>query len=308
MVLTNKYQKMSILRKMIQLSPNVIFILFLIFVSGIHTAQGQNTEEEQGQGKDEKDTRPVRSTFESTLLIDNQSVMVSGAKTFQSDIQHRFGIVKNGYDDLIGLYAPSNIRLGFGYTPIEKLAVGFGLTKNNLLWDFSAKYAIVQQARKGGMPLSITAYANAAIDTRKKENFLNSSDRLSYFYQVIIARKVNRLLSVQIAPNLSHFNAITEGMQNDHFGISFAGRMRLGETKNSSVIFEIDQPLTAHSTNNPNPNLSLGYEVSTSGHAFQIFVGNYNKIINQYNNVNNQNDFRDSEFLIGFNITRLWGF
>lgn len=32
---------------------------------------------------------------------------------------HRFGSVKNGYKDFFGLFAPSNIRLGFSYVPIK---------------------------------------------------------------------------------------------------------------------------------------------------------------------------------------------
>ena len=48
--------------------------------------------------------------------------------------------------------------------------------------------------------------------------------------------------------------------------------------------------------------------MTTSSHAFQVFMGNYNAIVPQYNNKFNQNDFRDWQFVIGFNITRLWNF
>lgn len=61
----------------------------------------------------EKDKRPVRSPFESALLIDNQSVVVPIKGTFEFDMQHRFGTVGNGISDIYGLYAPSaNIHLG----------------------------------------------------------------------------------------------------------------------------------------------------------------------------------------------------
>lgn len=58
---------------------------------------------------------------------------------------HRFGSVKNGYKDFFGLFAPSNIRLGFSYVPIKNLNIGFGFTKENLLWDVRAKYALIAQ-------------------------------------------------------------------------------------------------------------------------------------------------------------------
>ena len=102
----------------------------------------------QDEGEPEKDTRPVRNTFESNWLIDNQTVMVPIKGTFEMDIQHRFGTMNNGYDDFWGFYAPSNIRIGFDYVPIEKLQIGFGFTKERKMWDFNAKYALLQQGRK----------------------------------------------------------------------------------------------------------------------------------------------------------------
>jgi Membrane bound beta barrel domain (DUF5777) len=266
-------------------------------------------EEEDG-----KDLRPVRNLFESIWLIDNQTAFVPIKGTFEMDIQHRFGNVKNGYDDLWGLYAPSNIRLGFNYTPIDKLMVGFGFTKQNLTWDFNAKYAILQQARKGGSPVSVSYFVNVAIDTRDEANFRNSTDRYSFFHQLLIARKVTDNLSLQVAPSISHFNAVEgyintdkeiEGlMSNDHIAVSFSGRYKVGPWVN--IIANYDQPVTEHKTDNPNPNISFGVEFTSSSHTFQIFAGNYNSIIPQLNNVYNSNNYEDGEFLIGFNITRLW--
>jgi hypothetical protein len=240
--------------------------------------------------------------------------MVPVKGTFEFAIQHRFGTIENGYEDFWGIYAPSNIRLGFSYTPVEKLLVGFGFTKENITWDFDAKYAILQQARKGGSPVSLTYFGNVAIDTRNKENFVNSSDRFSYFNQLILARKISDDLSIQVAPSWTHFNAvpgyvdedddIQSTMENDHIAISVAGRYKV--TSTLAIIANYDQPITQHYANNPNPNVSFGVEIGTSSHTFQIFMGNYKSIVPQRNNMFNTNNYQDGEFLIGFNITRLW--
>jgi hypothetical protein len=74
------------------------------------------------------------------------------------------------------------------------------------------------------------------------------------------------------------------------------------------LIANYDQPLTQHPMNNPNPNLSLGLDFKTSGHEFQLFAGNYGFILPQNNNMYNQNDYTKGQFLIGFNISRLWNF
>jgi hypothetical protein len=56
------------------------------------------------------------------------------------------------------------------------------------------------------------------------------------------------------------------------------------------------------------PGLSVGWEIATSGHAFQFFASTFQGIIPQENIMFNGNDFMKGHFLIGFNITRLWNF
>lgn len=288
----------------------VLFGMVFFFASSSLMAQDENQE---GQATAPK---PVKNTFESTWLIDNQSVMVPIKGTMQMDIMHRFGTVNNGYDDFFGIYAPSNIRIGMSYAPIENLNVGFGFTKFNMAWDFNAKYALLKQMREKGSPVSITYFGNVAWVTRQDIEVANGTDRLSYFHQLIIARKINEKLSVQVAPSISHFNSVkgfvnSEGqlqgeMENDHIAISFSGRYKV--TPGTVILLNYDQPITEHTTNNPEPNIAVGVEFNTSAHAFQLFVSNYSYIIPQYNNMLNQNDYRDMQFLIGFNITRLWNF
>ena len=111
--------------------------------------------------------KPVKNTFESIWIIDNQTVMVPNKGSFEMDIMHRFGTVKNGYDDFWGFFAPSNIRLGVDYAPINNLNLGIGITKNHMLWDGSAKYALLRQT-KGLYPVSVTYYGDMAYDTQKR--------------------------------------------------------------------------------------------------------------------------------------------
>lgn len=263
-----------------------LILIGVVLMSSSSTILAQDEIEEQAV-QISNDRKPIKNMFESIWLIDNQTVLVPIKGTFEFDIQHRFGVVKNGFDDLFGLYAPSNIRLGFGYVLIDKLMLGFGLTKENLTWDFNAKYAILRQSRSGHIPVSVTYYVNAAIDGRKRENFVHNTDRFSYFHQVMIARKITEKLSVQSSINLSHYNAveayrtpeneIKPKMNNDHVSFSLLGRFKI--TEGMAVIANYDQPLSKHLTNNPNPNVAFGIEIATSSHAFQIFLGNYYSLI-----------------------------
>lgn len=292
----------------------LVIFLCLIF-SNIVNAQDEAKE---------KDLRPVKNTFESTWMIDNQSVVVPYKGTFQFDILHRFGTVNKGYDDFWGLYANSNIRLGFHYVPVDRLMLGFGLTKTNITWDINAKYAILRQARMGGSPVSLSYFGNMAFDTRAQEvgQFVNKTDRYSYFHQLILARKFSDIFSVQVAGSVSHFNAVeayktpdnkVEGLyKNDHYAIAISTKYKAHDWIN--VIVNYDQPLTKHNVKevDPFPGFSAGLELTSSSHQFQIFIGNYGSIIPQRNNVFNQNQFvfdkQSGGILFGFNMIRMWNF
>ena len=89
-----------------------LFTIFFIIGSLItsQVALAQEEEEEEKTEQPEKDKRPVRAPFESSILIDNQTIIVPSKGTLEFDIQHRFGTVDNGLSDLYGFWAPSNIR------------------------------------------------------------------------------------------------------------------------------------------------------------------------------------------------------
>jgi hypothetical protein len=339
-----------------------VLTLCLFLLNGSLQAQDSTVVAEETTAATK--VKPVKNTFQSVWIADNQTVMVPVKGTLEMDIMHRFGTWNKGYDDFWGFFAPSNIRLGVSYSPINKLNVGIGFTKTTAavipagttssvsgpLWDGSLKYSIITQT-KGKYPVSVSYYVNAAYNTKKDEGhdiYRYSSDRLSYFHQLLIARKVTEKLSVQVAPSLSHHNVvngyftklndstlkINRSMEFEHFAVAFSIRYKL--TNVTSVMVNYDQPITKHATNNPNPSLSVGIEFNTSSHSFQLFFTNYYYLVPQINNLYNTNSpfkyddptkthplrysddpstpddesvgVKGGRFLIGFNITRLWNY
>ncbi len=302
---------MKILSKINPVRNRLMMITGCILLAAGSYAQDAEKPEEAPAAK----KTYVNGTFASNLIIDNQTVMVPVKKTFEFTIQHRFGIVNNGYADMYGIFAPANIRLGWNYTPIQNLQFGIGACKDKMQWDGNVKYAFLRQSAKGGSPVSITYYGDMAISTiPKKGNFVNDADRISYFSQIIIARKITKKFSAQVSPSLSYFNNIagymaSDGtiqprMNNAHLAIAFMGRYKL--TEGMSFMLNYDQPLTQHTTDNPHPNVSFGLEMNTIAHTFQMFFGSYQGIIPQQNNVFNQNDISKGQFMFGFNISRRW--
>ncbi len=297
---------------------SMLSITFLLLLSGVASQIFAQDSTEVAQPAAKKKLY-AKNTFAGNFIIDNQTVMVPIKGSLEADINHRFGTMDHGYEDFFGIFAGANIRLGTSYVPIENLQVGIGINNFNLQVDLNAKYAIMKQARDKGFPVSITYFGNVAIDTRAENSsipIVTFSDRLSYFNEILIARKFCSYFSGQVGFSYTHFNNV-EGyydeqgnikptLNNDHFAFSASGKFQI--TPKTAILVNYDQPLTQHPMNNPHPNLSLGFEFQTSGHAFQIFAGNYGYTIPQDNALYNQNDYTKGQFLIGFNISRLWNF
>ena len=256
-----------------------------------------------------KEQKPVRTPFNSAVLVDNQTYVVMPKGQFEFMIQHRFGTLKSESFDLFGLYAPSNIRLGLTYGLAKNLQVGIGTTKNNMLQDLNWKYKILTQTRSNSMPFALTYYGNVQYDAREKSNFgvdslYKGTHRLAFFNELILGRKFSSKLTMQVSLRYAHYNQIDSvafpKLEHSNFGLGVGGRFRF--SPQGSVVFEYDQPLTTPDI--IKPNIAVGFEIATSSHSFQIFITRYNGISPQKNMMFNTNQ----DFLLGFNITRNWNF
>ncbi|MEN8225502.1 MAG: DUF5777 family beta-barrel protein [Bacteroidota bacterium] len=284
-----------------------ILLLLLFFMPALISAQ----EAEPVKTK----SKPVREPFACPTVIDQQTVYIPTAKTLEFVIEHRFDKIEN-ISNLFGIYGSSNIRLGVNYSITNKLSVGFGTTKFRKLQDLRIKYNILEQTRDDKIPVAVTAYGNMGIDARNESYFgldYTFTNRLSYFTELIVARKFTDWLSIQFSGSFSHINRVDSLMEHDKIGLSFSGRARV--SAQSSVVFNYGIPLEITSiqehttlTNPPKHNFGFGWEVSTSTHVFQIFVASATDLSPQYTMMENRNDWLDGGLFFGFTITRLWSF
>lgn len=286
------------------------------------------TQDDEATPKKKTD-RPISETFGSSLLIDEQTCIIPAQKTLEMQIQHRFGVIKeNSIKDLYGIYAPSaNTRMGLNYSILDNLMVGYGITRISMYSDFQVKWNILQQTRKNTMPLTLTLYADMAIDGRNKDVFTTSTadsvyqfaNRLSYFTEIMVSRKFTDWFSLSVNASFTHYNTVLaedpgiKGMNHDVVGIGAMARVKF--SPQSSFIISYAMPLYIGSlaenqevTGHALPNFCFGYEVATATHAFQIFVSTSNGLIQPSNYMLNQSDWTKGEFRFGFNITRMWEF
>ncbi len=270
-------------------------------------------EEEQTQPTD----KPVKNTFEAATLIDNQTVMTPFKGALELQIQHRFSTIDNIHN-LYGIYGSANTRLGLNYGITDKLMVGIGTTKTNQLVDVQLKYKILEQTKSNSMPITVVYAGNINANLRDSAsgafgptNRFKEIHRFSYFSQIIIARKFSDKFSLQLAPTFFYFNSVPRGYKNANYSVSAGGRYKV--IGSHSVIIEYDQIISKQDSivdatgkyvdKLPLPNVSIGWEIGTATHCFQVFVANYDKINSQYNLLYNTNDFKKKKYLFGFNIT-----
>jgi hypothetical protein len=277
--------------------------------------------------KDDKGKKPVKEPWGCTMLVDAQTSAIPLKGSLELYVQHRFSPVMNGIKDIFGIYGASNIRLALGYSITDRLSVGFGTEKDKKYQELFLKGKILEQNRDNSIPLSLTFFGNTCLNAREKAYWGNDykfADRMSYFAQLIVARKFCNAFSFEIAPSWVHVNKV-EGIKvtdsinidsvhtsykglfmNDALGATIGARIRF--YNNMSILLEYDQGFYTKVAKQwqvfPMPNAALALEIGTGTHCFQVFASTYKGLIPQQNLLFNQMDVRKlKDLMIGFNIT-----
>jgi len=250
----------------------------------------------------QEEAEPVMPAFETLTLVDAQTTASPYKGQFMLEIQHRFSQIKE-ISDIYGIYGSANTRIGLSYGITDKIMVGFGTTRKNMLQDLEWKYAILTQNSK--LPISLSYHGNAVLDARDKKYFGPEEDyqfsyRISYLNELIVSSRIGDKVSLQVAPTFVWFNAVPEGYNNINASINAGARFQvLGF---SSIILEYEQPLIDAETD-VYPNLAFGVEIGTSTHSFRVFASTYDYIVRNHSIAFNGNNPWDGDFRFGFNIT-----
>ena len=100
------------------------------------------------------------------------------------------------------------------------------------------------------------------------------SSRISYTFELMLARKFGEVGSLQIMPALVHKNLVASGRDhNDIFTIGGGGRIKLGHRVSINAEYHYLLPDQVYSYN-AYDSFSVGVDIETGGHVFQIFLSN----------------------------------
>lgn len=253
---------------------------------------------------------PVDEVFWAPSIIHMSSVTNVPEGNLNFTIMHVFGIATNGIEDLYGLDGAANIRFGLDYGLSDRLSIGFGRARFDKIYDVRFKANLLRQTTSDSMPIELAVKGDVGITTL--ENGFDFADRLSYFSSVLIARKFSDQFSLQISPMFSHLNTvfIERGIndqiieeENDHFAIGLGARYVLNDRWALTLEYV---PVIGERSDNTLDAVSVGFDIETGGHVFQLFFTTSQWLTEQHMMARNVDDFFKGDFRFGFNVHRVF--
>jgi hypothetical protein len=246
------------------------------------------------------------ATFKATQIVNTPTVESPARQVLQFMIMHRFGRLNEGAYALFGLDNAS-IRFGLDYGITDRLAVGVGRSSVDKTFDGSVKWKALRQT-KGVMPVSLSLYGLVTNSTLRYPDkpYLDARYRTSYTAQALIARKMSSRLSLQLSPAWVHFNLVpTPQDQNDVLSLGAGGRMKLTNRMsiNAEYSYLPGNPVVSSTIHN---SLSLGIDLETGGHVFQLIFTNSNGMIGPYYLTKTDGTWGKGDIYFGFNISRVF--
>lgn len=280
------------------------FLLLVLFVSLSLSAQNSLLDElEESNNNDKVD---VTSVFKSYKLVNFETPKLVPKDHLNFIVAHRFGTIKNGLEDLFGLdYASTRLQFVYGLT--EKINVSFSRSKYRRMYDVGIKYSIINQ-QKNGFPFTIAGHHMLGVNTLyNKESYpsLEFSNRLGTTHQIIIASKINDKLSVELIPTLLHDGVVQEeGQDNLQYAIGIGGRYLF--TKRMGIIADYGLHLNRVDNSMYKNVLSVGFEIETGGHVFQLHFSNAQAIYENAFITEATGNWLKRDVFFGFNINRIF--
>ncbi|MCG8327614.1 MAG: DUF5777 family beta-barrel protein [Chitinophagales bacterium] len=258
--------------------------------------------------EEEETTDYVTASFKTNRVINLHSLESTSAGVLDIKISHRFGTLNRGAYELFGL-DNATIRIGGDYGITDQLTVGIGRSSFEKTYDGFVKYKFLRQSTgKKVMPISAALFASAAIKSLKwqnpdRENYFSS--RLYYSYQLIVGRKFSESFSLQLSPTLVHRNLVrTKDESHDVYALAAAGRIKLSKrvAANAEYIYVFDNQLAPGYRNS----LSLGFDIETGGHVFQLHFTNSTSMIEKGVVTETSGKWGNGDIHFGFNVSRVF--
>jgi len=254
----------------------------------------------------------VSATFKATRIINGSSVENLGAGVLDFRISHRFGQLNQGSQNFFGL-DDATTRLGLDYGITKWLMIGIGHNTFNKEDDGSLKIKLLPQ-RNYGSPFTLSYFGTISMQTTPTPvlpagDSWAFSNKLYYAHQLLIARKFDKNVSLQLMPTIVHYNLVdSTKFSNNTIAIGVGGRIKV--SKRMAVTGEYYYRITnANMLYNGQPTynaLSVGIDIETGGHVFQLILSNSQGLTERTFIGQTTDSWTKGALHFGFNISRVF--
>lgn len=255
---------------------------------------------------DEPQEEFASASFKSSRIIMTHSIENISKGVLDFRILHRFGIFTNGFENLFGLDQAS-VRIAFDYGLTDRLMIGFGRSGFRKEIDGFVKYQLLrQQSGYRSVPVTVSIAAGTLVKTFDGENPFYQEEfanRLAYYQQILIGRKFNKSLTLQLTPTILHENLVKFAEEsNTRFALGIGGRLKV--TDRIALMADYHYMITDLMDDALYNPLSVGVDIETGGHVFQLHFTNSIGLSERAYLTETRDNWSNFDFRFGWNLSR----
>ena len=264
----------------------------------------------------------IFATWKTMKLVNIHSTEIVKRNALDFRVTHRFGNIGaesgGGVHTFYGLDNSSDIRISFDYGLTEKWQIGIGRSKYKEIVDLSTKYKLLVQKEKKA-PLTIVAFGAVSLTPQRDPDsrYNDWQNRLTYFTQVLFARKFGQRLSIELAPGVIHRNMVTKVLDgngktltDENTNLTLSAGARYMITKRVGIIVDYVHTFSGFRSNFGPQNyydpFGVGVEIETGGHVFHLTLTNAPAIIENAYMPETADSWAKGGIKLGFNISRVF--
>lgn len=247
----------------------------------------------------------TEDTFLSTRVINGQSTEGIPQGRLDFRVQHRFDLIKNGYNEFFGLDHAFTF-LGLEYGIKDWIMVGLNRTSMTQAVTGFTKINLMRQITDSkSHPISVSFFIGSSYMGQSLVSPVDFLSQLSYTTEILIARKFGDSFSAQVSPIWIHRNKVTSlTNSNNTFALGLSAHYNLSPALSlSGEYYPVISPSVYYNNNNFN-SLSFSLDIKTPGHVFQIVLTNSNDMIEKNFVGETTGNWLNGDIHLGFNILR----
>ena len=249
------------------------------------------------------------ATFKTTRIGLGHSIETRKKGALEISLYNRYWNIPN-FEGQRFLADVVSTRYGLDYAFSDNFTLGLGYTNHDKISDGFLKYKLLKQrqnSKKGFISITLVqGISHRSIENTSGSIYQqnSSTDKYAFTSQVLIARKMNTELSLQVAPTFIHREKnLWSDDPNNQFAIAFGGRHKIGgHASIVSEYFYVANPIKSIQTYNT---FMIGVNWELSHLLLQFQMTNARNFAEDTFITQTRNNFnaKDGNFHFGFNAT-----